>query len=67
MAEKIVIKIKAHLDQHWQEWFDGMEISYEGDLTVLTGDKMDKAYVHGILNIIRDLNLKLVSVNIKEE
>lgn len=67
MAEEIVIKIKAHLDENWQEWFDGMEISYEGDLTVLTGDKIDKAFVHGILNIIRDLNLKLVSVNIKEE
>jgi hypothetical protein len=67
MAEEIVIKIKEHLDENWQEWFDGMEISHEGDLTVLTGDKMDKAYVHGILNIIRDLNLKLVSVNIKEE
>lgn len=63
MSEKIIIKIKAHLDESWKEWFDGMEISYEGDLTILSGENMDKAFLHGILNRIRDLNLKLISVD----
>lgn len=67
MKEKIVIKIKGHLDESWKTWFDGMEISYEGDLTVLYTDKKDKAFLHGILNRIRDLNLKLISVDIIEE
>ena len=67
MKEKIVIKIKGHLDEHWKEWFDGMDISHEGDLTVLSGEIVDKAYLHGILNSIRDLNLKLISVNINED
>ena len=58
MKEKIVIKIKGHLDENWKEWFDGMDIYHEGDLTVLTGKLIDKAYMHGILNRIRDLNLK---------
>ena len=66
MKEKIVIKIKGHLDESWKEWFDGMDICHEGDLTVLSGEIIDKAYMHGILNRIRDLNLKLVSVDIKE-
>jgi len=64
MSEKTIIKIKAHLDESWEEWFDGMEISYEGDITVLSGENMDKAFLHGILNRIRDLNLKLISVDI---
>jgi hypothetical protein len=67
MSEKITIKIKAHLDETWAEWFDGMKISYEGDMTVLSGENMDKAYLHGMLNRIRDLNLKLISVDTTED
>jgi len=67
MSEKITIKIKAHLDETWAEWFDGMEISYEGDMTVLSGENLDKAYLHGMLNRIRDLNLKLISVDTIDE
>jgi hypothetical protein len=63
MSEKIIIKINAHLDESWKEWFDGMEISYEGDVTVLSGENVDKASLHGVLNRIRDLNLKLISVD----
>ena len=66
MKEKIVIKIRGHLSENWKEWFDGMDISHEGDLTVLSGEMTDKAYLHGILNRIRDLNLKLISVDIIE-
>jgi hypothetical protein len=67
MAEKIIIKIKAHLDEYWAEWFDKMVITYEGDLTVLSGENIDKAYLHGVLNRIRDMNLKLLSVDTKED
>ena len=63
MKEKIVIKIKGHLDESWKEWFDGMDICHEGDLTVLSGEIMDKAFLYGILNRIRDLNLKLISLD----
>ena len=63
MKDKTQIKIKGHLDKKWEEWFVGMEISYEGDDTVLTGEIKDEAFIHGILNLIRDLNLKLISVN----
>ena len=67
MKENIVIKIKGHLDESWKEWFDGLEICHEYDMTVLSGEGLDKAYLHGILNRIRDLNLKLLSVEIIED
>ena len=59
----MIIRIKEHLNENWKDWFDGVEISYEGDITVLTCEIKDQAYVHGILNQIRDLNLTLISVN----
>ena len=63
MKGKTRIEFQGHLDKKWKNIFDGMKISYEGDNTILTGNLKDEAHLHGILNIIRDLNLKLISVN----
>jgi hypothetical protein len=63
MKGKTRIKIKGQLDQKWEDWFDGLEIRFEGDNTILTGIMKDEAYLRGILNRIMDLNLKLISVN----
>jgi len=63
MNNKVQIKIKGHLDKSWEDWFDGMEISYEEDNTLLTGEIQDDAFLHGILNKLRDLSLKLISIN----
>lgn len=63
MKGKARIIIEGHLDIKWKDWFEGMEISYEGDNTILSGIIKDESFLHGILNRIRDLNLKLLSVN----
>jgi len=57
------IKIQGHLDKKWRYCFEGMEITYEGDDTIITGNIKDESHLHGILNQLRDLNLKLISVN----
>lgn len=62
-----IIRIQDHLDEKWKDSFDGMEISYEGDNTILTGNLKDEAHMHGILNQIRDLNIKLISINQAEK
>lgn len=64
---KSKIKVQGHLDPKWEDWFDGMEISYEEGNTILTGTIKDESFMHGILNLIRDLNLKLLSINPEEE
>ena len=58
------IKIKGELDPVWMEWFEGMTLIHdcEGN-TVLTGPIVDHTALHSILLKIRDLNLKLISVN----
>ncbi len=57
------IKIKGKLSQQWTEWFDNFEIEFDGENTTLFGFVSDQSALHGILNKIRDLNLKLISVN----
>ena len=61
--ERIKIEIKVCMDKEWLDWFDGVEINYKENTTILICENKDQAYIHGILNKIRDLNLKLISVN----
>ena len=63
MKENFKIRIKGQLSEEWTEWFENMEINYDGKNTILTGYVTDQAALHGILNRIRDLNLTLISVN----
>jgi len=61
--ERIRIEIIGCMDKEWLDWFDGVEINYKENTTILICENKDQAYIHGILNKIRDLNLKLISVN----
>jgi hypothetical protein len=63
MKGKAEIRIQGLLDKKWKNSFEGMEFRYEGNNTILTGNIKDEAHLHGVLNQIRDLNLKLISVN----
>jgi hypothetical protein len=63
MKGKNTIIVQGHLDIKWKDWFEGMVISYAGNNSILSGDIKDEAHLHGVLNQIRDLNLKLISVN----
>ncbi len=56
------IRIEGQLDERWLRWFDGLVVSYhpEGDTTI--SGVMDHAALHGVLDRIRDLGLRLVSV-----
>lgn len=62
MEAMIQIEVKGHLNDEWKEWFEGMNISYKKGNTILVGDIKDESSLHGILNRIRDLNLKLISL-----
>ncbi len=63
MATFYEIRIEGILPQDWSDWFGGMSITQfvDGE-TALSGPVADQAALHGLLNLIRDLNLKLVSV-----
>ena len=58
------IKIRGELDPAWAEWFEGLELTHDAEgNTVLTGPVVDHTALHSMLLKIRDLNLKLISVN----
>lgn len=66
MPEYYEIRIKGHLDPRWSDWFVGLELSHQvEDETLLSGLLPDQAALHGLLERIRDLNLKLISVTSK--
>ena len=58
------IRLKGHLRSQWTDWFEGLSITLEdnGD-TLLTGQVIDQAALHGLLKIVRDLGMALVSVS----
>lgn len=60
------IKIQEHLNPEWENCFEGMTIRYLDNLTILQFVLKDQAHLHGILSLIRDLNLKLISINISD-
>lgn len=57
------IKIQEHLDPKWENHFEGTTIRYADNLTILEVQLRDQSHLHGILNLIRDLNLRIVSIN----
>lgn len=67
MGRTAKIKFRGRLDKKWKECFEGLDISYEAEDTILSGDIKDEAFMHGILNRIRDLNLRLISVQTSED
>jgi hypothetical protein len=66
-GEKLVayeIRVKGHLDESWSEWFDGLTITnLDSGETVLRGEIVDQAALHGVLSKVRDLNLPLIAVS----
>jgi hypothetical protein len=57
------IRVKGHLDARWAAWFDGLSLTHEkGGITVLRGEIVDDAALHGLLRKVRDIGLPLVSV-----
>jgi hypothetical protein len=58
------IRVRGHLDAHWAARLGVPSLTHETDgTTILGGIAADQAALHGLLQRIRDLGLKLVSVS----
>lgn len=67
MTEKYQIQIQGTIGERWTGWFDGMAItsgqgSDGSQVTTLTGTIVDQSALRGILAMLWDLNLTLISV-----
>jgi len=57
------IRVKGRLGRHWTAWFDGLSLTDEGDgITVIRGQVVDQAALHGLLQKLRDVGIPLVSL-----
>jgi hypothetical protein len=64
MAEVYEIRIRGHLSEKFDEWFNGMTITREMDgTTTILGELPDQTALHSILFKIRNMNIGLISVN----
>jgi hypothetical protein len=64
MAEMYEIRIKGHLSDKFDQFFNGMTIRREIDgTTTICGELVDQTALHTILFKIRNMNIELISVN----
>lgn len=57
------IRIKGHLGREWTDWFGGLTLTLEDNgETLLTGQVVDQAALHGVLRKVRDAGMPLLSV-----
>jgi hypothetical protein len=61
------IRVVGHVDPRWSDWFEGLTITNTASgVTLISGEIVDQAALHGTLNKIRNLNLALMSVTYKD-
>ena len=57
------VHVKGRLGPRWTAWFDGLSVTSEdGGITVIRGQVIDQAALHGLLQKLRDIGLPLLSV-----
>ncbi len=63
----VEIRVQGCIDEQWSNWLAGLSIAHEepGE-TVLTGKVRDQAALYGVLSLLRDLGLSLLSVSSAE-
>lgn len=62
-AGRYEIRVDGRLPARWTVWFDGFTVTTEVDgSTVIRGMVPDQAALHGLLQRVRDLGLRLISV-----
>lgn len=57
------IQVKGYLDERWNELFEGMDITWDDNVTTISGVVADQAALHGLLARIRDYGLVLISIS----
>ena len=59
------IIIESLLPERMTDYFEPMIITTKNNYTIIAGEVIDQSALFGIIATIRDLNLRLVSINRK--
>ena len=60
--ERYEIRVTGHLSENWAARFEGLSMQQEPEGETMLSGMLDQAALHGVLMIIRNLGLHLVSV-----
>lgn len=61
-APEYEFRVLGHLAPRWSAWFDGLTVTLgEAGTTVLRGQVVDQAALHGLLHKLRDVGIPLIS------
>jgi hypothetical protein len=57
------LRVKGQLGPKWAAWFEGLSLeSGEDGTTVIRGEVVDQAALHGLLQRVRDIGIPLLSL-----
>lgn len=56
------ITVRGHVGPRIEPIFPDLIVEGQGDLSIISGPIKDQAQLHGVLALIRDLNVDLVAV-----
>ena len=65
-ATRYRLVVRGELDDRFAYLFAGMTMTTSAGNTILTGDVIDQAHLHGLIQRIEELGLELVSVQQEE-
>ena len=64
---EVEILVEGHLDPRRAGWFEGLALTNQpGGATLISGPVADQSALFALISRIRDLRLKLISVNQKQ-
>lgn len=61
------VVVRGELSERFAPEFEGMSLQAGGGRTVLIGEIIDQAHLHGLLDRLQDFGLELVSVEALSE
>jgi len=64
LMRQVEIRLEGYLDKKWLDWLEGIAIVHTAqNQTLLSGLVQDQAALYGLIIKLRDLGVKLVSMN----
>lgn len=59
---RYAIRLEGHIDRRWLNAYEDLTLTLEPGGDTLINGKFDQAALFGVLNLVRDLGLVLISV-----
>jgi len=56
------IRVQGWIGERWVNWFQGLLLTSDQNISILTVPVVDQSALRGIMNRIWDLNLTIISV-----